>query len=106
MTEVQINYLSTFFNVNGKIDIRAISKQLITDGSCIIGGERIYWYGETSGYIKSENHHGQFNCFTYTFDLEGFLASNLFIQEKGRKLKKLQDEMGKTLEEFNEIQLL
>ena len=107
MTEVQINYILAFFSTNNnRIDSRNIARRLVTDGSCIVGGDRIIWYGSSSTFIRTDSPNGQYNCFTYTFDLEGFLASDTFAQEKTKQLKMLQDQMGKTLEEFNQIQLL
>ena len=83
-----------------------ISKRLITDGSCIAGGKRCVWYGTITTFIKIEYIVGNFDCYSYTFDLAAFLVSDFFIQERNRKLKSLEEEMGKTLEQFNEIQSL
>lgn len=78
LTDFQKGFiLDTFFN-NEKPNWRTIATELIEQGSCVVGGEELFWFGGIGNHIEHSSNPKYIGCLEYKFNIDNFLSSEYF----------------------------
>jgi hypothetical protein len=114
LNQQQIDFLLTLFTgPNDLPGISAISRQLLTDGCCIVAGNGRHWNGGVGNFISSEEVPTAVGCTMLRLNLEGLLSSpwlreyigicRLELLEQAEKLDHEIGALGDLLSQSNTI---
>lgn len=91
----------SYRDVKGKV-----IEKLIKDGECLVDRRDAIHAEEILEHIKIEPTPGSVGCYTYTFDLTSFLASDYFQNTLKECLHHLNKTVNESTMQFNELSLL
>ena len=103
LNAAQKNYiLDFFFPTVDFLGWRTVGEKLLDTGKCIVAGETCIWLGGIGNFITVDPAEGAVGCSLYTFDIDDFLSSQLYIHTKNAYVEERLSElefMKKKLEE-------
>ena len=102
-TENQTQYLLTFFENDEYTGWKNIALKLITNGKCIVAGEKCIWNGGIGNFIETKNMEDAIGCLQYEFNVDNFMNSNYFKELINNKISQLSDNKRRADEEYNDI---
>lgn len=105
LNAAQKNFILNFFFPSVEYaGWRSIGEKLLDTGKCIVAGETSIYRGGIGNFISVEPAEGTVGCSLYTFDVDNFLLSQLYIQTKDayveESLSELEFKKGKLEEEI------
>lgn len=102
--------LSVFFENEKYPGWFGIADTLIDKGECIVAGTECIWKGGIGNFIKCEPYADAFGCSIYKFNIDDFMTSKWFKEQKELYLAELTQEMEvvynkykNLLDGFNEV---
>ena len=107
LTDTQKNFiLNTFFKTYDYPGWANIANRLLENGEVIVPGDKSIWSGGIGNFIKTEKTDKAIDCILYKFDLELFLESKWYNEEKSLHLNQLLDKKDFLQIEIDSITLL
>ncbi len=103
LTEYQKSFLLSFFENEKYVGWKNIASALLETGKCIVAGNYRIWKGGIGNFIKTEKAENSYDCTLYTFDIETFLSSELYIEARDIYFNRLQSKLNELELEFSEI---
>lgn len=74
--------LNFFFPTVEYAGWKNIGEKLLDTGKCIVAGETCIWQGGIGNFISVKPAEDTVGCSLYTFDIDSFLESQLYIHTK------------------------
>ena len=94
LNAAQRNFILNFFFPSVEYaGWRNIGEKLLDTGKCIVAGETCIWQGGIGNFISIEPAEGTVGCSLYTFDIDNFLSSQLYIQTKDAYVEETLSEL-------------
>lgn len=108
LNAAQKNFILNFFFPNVEFPgWKTVGEKLLDTGKCIVAGEKCIWLGGIGNFITVEPAEGAVGCSLYTFDIDNFLSSQLYIHTKDayveERLSELEFMKEKLVEEIKMV---
>lgn len=110
LTENQKEFLIGAFFTPNYAGWRNIATMLVLTGKCTVAGESCIWSGGIGNFIETKEAEDLIGCLEYTFDLEEFIGSGIFLNGQEVFLsqcedtkREAEDMLRNAVEEINDI---
>lgn len=95
MNKAQKKFLLEYFFKNERYaGWRNIAEALVDKGECVVAGDKNIWIGGIGNFIKVVKADGYIDCVKYTFDIDNFKKSKLYIDTRKHYLDKIKEEIN------------
>lgn len=107
LTKNQKEFILKFFKNDEIPGWRNIATHLIEKGTVLTSCVHTdIWWGGIGNFITSEESDEGVGVWKYTFDLNDFMYSNMFIEHHQKRLNELEKEYIRVKEEYEELKFI
>lgn len=107
LTKNQKDFVLEFFKNEAFPGWRNIAEKLIEIGTVLTTCEHTdIWRGGIGNFITSEKSNEGIGVWMYTFNLNVFMYSDMFIEHHQKRLNELEKEYKRIKEEFEELKFI
>lgn len=98
--------MENFFKNEEYVGWRNIATKLLSNGKCIVAGNKCIWVGGIGNFIATQPAKDAVDCLEYTFDLKSFIKTNWFKDIYAQYFEQITKELEQKKQKVFEIEQL